>query len=115
MPAWTSPSTTIITHNGHFPAECSGGENSEQNLPVTFHAFSQHHQQDFEGQRIADTLVRDVLIGTTVSVPVSALLRPLTLKTLQVLAFILGIALQSLRVTFGTVALGTVLLVIVSG
>ncbi|OCB83891.1 hypothetical protein A7U60_g9097 [Sanghuangporus baumii] len=49
---------------------------------------------DFEGQRHADWLVRNALIATTI------------------LSFILGFAFHSLRVTFGTLALGTVLLIV---
>ncbi|KAF9224788.1 hypothetical protein BS17DRAFT_779037 [Gyrodon lividus] len=66
---------------------------------------------DFYGQKQADDIVRIVLIGSSVST--TQPLESLSVNRQQVLSFVLGFALGSLRVTLGAFSLSTVVLSLV--
>ncbi|KAH0831164.1 microsomal signal peptidase 12 kDa subunit [Lanmaoa asiatica] len=66
---------------------------------------------DFHGQKKSDDIVRIALISSTVSCLVRSTCR--VFNRPQILSFVLGFALQSLRITMETFALSTVALALV--
>jgi hypothetical protein len=81
--------------------------------------FSMSIMKDFEGQKRAERVQHYLLISTTVSTHVSAMLKPYQRVAghrppFQVLSFVIGFVAQSLWVTFVILGTGTAAVALVS-